>query len=290
MSSNILFPEFWANEILMQLYTKSAMIPLVHKDFSAVVASKGEIVHVVRPEISTVIPVDNDPANFVSEVATPTGVNITLANWVKTKPKAITDKVMSMSYVDLISLYMEPMAQGLIKYIELALIAQAATFPNVITGIPSTVPGFAGFKKELDVLLVPDANRSAVLCPDAELAYQGLYGNFINSGQAGVETQTTGTLGTKHGIGFYGSTLIDTVDANLAAAIFHKNAICLVSRPPVTIPFAPPGSQAVVNFKGLGLRVSFVYDGKAKVSYVDADILFGTQMLDNRLGCRVDKA
>src|ERR1035438_10194041 len=84
MSSNVLYPEFWANEILLQLYTKSAMIPLVHKDFSEVVASKGEIVHVIRPDVSTVIPVDT--TTFTSETANPTGVNITLSNWVKTTP------------------------------------------------------------------------------------------------------------------------------------------------------------------------------------------------------------
>jgi hypothetical protein len=290
MSSNVLYPEFWANEILMQLYTKSAMIPLVHKDFSAVVATKGEIVHVVRPEVSTVIPVDTNPANFTSVAANPEGVNVTLGNWVKTMPKSITDKVMSMSYVDLVNLYMEPMAQGLIKYIEQDLIAVAAGFPTHITGVPTTVETFAGLKRQFDVQLNPESGRNAVLCPDAEVKYQGLYGQFNQSGQAGVDTQTTGQLGTKHGISFYGSTLVDTADANLAAACFHKSAIALVSRPPVAIPFAPAGSQAIVNFKGLGLRVSFTYDGKAKTTYVDADILYGTAKLDDRLGFRVNKA
>src|ERR1017187_2474346 len=106
MSSNVLYPEFWANEILLQLYTKSAMIPLVHKGFSEVVAYEGEIVHVIRPDVSTVIPVGT--TTFTSETANPTGVNLPLCNWVKPAPKALTDKVMSMSYGDLVSLYMEP--------------------------------------------------------------------------------------------------------------------------------------------------------------------------------------
>ena len=159
MSSNVLFPEFWASEILLQLYSKSAMIPLVHKDFSQVVAAKGEIVHVVRPDVATVI--DVDTANFTSEAANPAGVSVTLSNWKHTTPKAITDKVMSMSYVDLVSLYMEPMAQGLIADIEKALIAQAATFTNSVTGIPSTVEGFAGLKSQLDKQLVPDGTLIA---------------------------------------------------------------------------------------------------------------------------------
>jgi hypothetical protein len=217
---------------------------------------------------------------------------------VHTTPKAITDKVLSMSYVDLVSLYMEPMAQGLVKYIESALVAEAATLKgtspvsagNVVTGIPTTVEGFAGLKKEFDVQLVPDGNRNAVLCPDAEVKYQGLYGVFTTAGQAGVDTQVSGLLGVKHGINFYGSTLVDAVDTNLAGACFHRNAIALVSRPPAAVPFAPPGTQAIVNFKGLGLRVSFVYDGKAKTTYVDADILFGTKVLDDRLGFRLNKA
>jgi hypothetical protein len=287
MSSNVLFPEFWAQEILLQLYSKSSLLALVHKDFSPIVAQKGEIVHVVRPEVSTVQLVDT--SNFTSEVANPEQVNVTLDTWCQTKPKAITDKVMSMSYVDLVTLYMEPMAQGLLKYIEQALIAKASTFTNHIDGIPSTVAGFAAFKTAMDKALMPDSDRNAVLGPDAELAYQGLYGMFNTAGQTGVDTQVTGALGTKHGIAFKGSTLIDAVDTNLAGAMFHKNAVCLVSRPPVAVPFAPPGSQAVINFNGLGLRVSFVYDGKAKTSYVDADILFGTKVLDLRLGVRLNK-
>jgi hypothetical protein len=40
-----------------------------------------------------------------------------------------------------------------------------------------------------------------------------------------------------------------------------------------------------VNYKGLGLRVSFIYDVKLRSSFVTADILYGVQKLDNPLGC-----
>lgn len=65
---------------------------------------------------------------------------------------------------------------------------------------------------------------------------------------------------------------------------FHRNAIALVVRP-LSAPMPGTGARsAVVNNRGLSLRVTITYDGNKQGHLVTVDSLCGIKVLDNSLG------
>lgn len=65
---------------------------------------------------------------------------------------------------------------------------------------------------------------------------------------------------------------------------FHQNAIALVTRPLAAPPDGVGAASAVVNYGGMGLRVTMTYDGKAQGTRVTIDALCGIKALDQNLG------
>ncbi len=278
MGSFATFPEFWASAILAQLYNKSVVLNLVHRDFSQLVASKGETVHATLPAKATVQDVDTTTPSSVD--ASATSIPVTLDKWRETKPIKFTDKMNSMSEVDLVQLYAMPMAEAIIEDVEKALISTAETFTTSVVNTLDTVGKFAEVKKQFDTALIPAENRSVVLSPAGEQSYHTLFGVYNVGGDAGVADQITGQLGARFGIGFYGQPLV----ANELGIAFDRNAIALVTRPLGISPGAPAGSQAVQSYKGLGIRVVIAYDGRLKSTFITADVLYGAKVLDDRRG------
>ena len=65
---------------------------------------------------------------------------------------------------------------------------------------------------------------------------------------------------------------------------FHRNAIALVSRPLAVAPSEIGTKQAVINYNGLSMRVSFSYDSVKQGVRVTVDMLYGVKVLDTNLG------
>lgn len=66
---------------------------------------------------------------------------------------------------------------------------------------------------------------------------------------------------------------------------FHRNAITLVSRPLALPPADMGANSAVVNYKGIAIRVTISYDPVAQATRVTVDNLSGVKTLDTNLGC-----
>jgi len=65
---------------------------------------------------------------------------------------------------------------------------------------------------------------------------------------------------------------------------FHRNAIALVSRP-LQAPAKGTGAlSAVVNYKGVGIRVTITYNGTKQGHLVTVDLLCGVKVLNTSLG------
>lgn len=66
---------------------------------------------------------------------------------------------------------------------------------------------------------------------------------------------------------------------------FHRNAICLVTRP-LELPMGNKNA-AVIQHNGLGIRVVYDYDQKTKKDYISLDILYGIKLLYPELACKL---
>jgi hypothetical protein len=280
MATFISFPEFIAKEIIARLYEKSVLINLVAKDWSGLFASQGEAVTILTPEAAVI---EDGSAAFASADATPTGVKVTLDQWKRTKATKISDKIASMSAIQLSDIYAEPIAEALVGQVETDLMTAALTFVGTV-GTEGTPPvGFAplssNIKEALDAMFIPDGGRYVVLGSAAENAFHQVFGVFNNSGNTGVDQQTTGFMANKLGMNYFGSTRIPVGTGGVA---FHKSALALVTRPLVVPAQAVPGTVSVVNYKGVGLRVTSWYEPKDSASYLKADLLYGVKKLNER--------
>lgn len=122
--NDALIPEVWAPEALMTLMSNTIMASLVHRDFSADVASFGDVVNTSRP------------ADFTGERKTDLD-NVTDQDAVSANIRVPLDQHFHISFVindgeltkalpDLLQRYMEPAARELAESIDRVLTGQAA--------------------------------------------------------------------------------------------------------------------------------------------------------------------
>jgi hypothetical protein len=121
--NDALIPELWAQESLAILEENMVMANLVHRDFSNLVASFGDVVNTRRPsEFSTKRKAQAD--SVVSQDASSTNVQVPLDQHVYVT-FTIKDEEASLSFKDLISYYMEPAAMQMGRTIDRILLGQA---------------------------------------------------------------------------------------------------------------------------------------------------------------------
>jgi hypothetical protein len=278
MATNILFADLIANEAAALLYEKSNLIQLVSRNWSDMVAQKGESVSVISANAATV---EDGDATFDPDAAAPTNVVVVLDTWKRTIPIKLGDKIDSLSSVDLTQIYAEPIAEALLGTVEGAIMTTAMTLTaNVGETAPATfAPLTSDLKQAFDEAFIPDTGRYVVLGPTAENAFHQVFGLYNNSGSTGETQQLTGVMANKLGMSYFGSTRVPEEASGVA---FHKSAIALVSRPLKVPANAQPGTVVVANYKGLGLRVRSWYSHEDVCTYLSADVLFGTKKMNER--------
>jgi hypothetical protein len=130
--NDALVPELWANESLAILEENMVMANLVHRDFSPLVASYGDVVNTRRPsEFSTKRKAQSD--SVVSQDATSTNVQVPLDQHLY-QTFTIKDEEASLAFKDLVSYYMEPAAMQLARGVDRVLCAQAQRFRANVAG------------------------------------------------------------------------------------------------------------------------------------------------------------
>jgi len=124
--NDALIPELWANESLAILEENMVMANLVHRDFSPLVASYGDVVNTRRPsEFSTKRKAQSD--SVVNQDATSTNVQVPLNQHVYVT-FTIKDEEASLSFKELISYYMEPAAMQMARGVDRILCGQVFRF------------------------------------------------------------------------------------------------------------------------------------------------------------------
>jgi hypothetical protein len=124
--NDALIPELWAQESLAILEENMVMANLVHRDFSPLVASYGDVVNTRRPsEFSTKRKAQAD--SVVNQDAVSTNVQVPLNQHVYVT-FTIKDEEASLSFKELISYYMEPAAMQMARSVDRILCGQVPQF------------------------------------------------------------------------------------------------------------------------------------------------------------------
>jgi len=130
--NDALIPELWAQESLAILEENMVMANLVHRDFSSLVASYGDVVNTRRPsEFSTKRKAQSD--SVVNQDAQSTNVQVPLNQHIYVT-FTIKDEEASLSFKELIAYYMEPAAMQMARSVDRILCGQVNTFNTNTVG------------------------------------------------------------------------------------------------------------------------------------------------------------
>ena len=136
-NNDALIPEIWTREALMTLMSNTVMASLVHRDFSNMVASYGDVVNTSRPaDFSGKRKTDSD--NVTDQDAISSNINVPLDQHLHVS-FVIKDGELSKALPDLLERYMEPAARELAEKIDQVLCGQAARLLENTVGEPNGV-------------------------------------------------------------------------------------------------------------------------------------------------------
>jgi hypothetical protein len=130
--NDALIPELWAEESLAILEENMVMANLVHRDFSPLVASYGDVINTRRPgEFSTKRKSQGD--SVVNQDAQSTNVQVPLDQHVYVS-FTIKDEEASLSFKELISFHLEPAAMQMARTVDRILCGQVHEFKANASG------------------------------------------------------------------------------------------------------------------------------------------------------------
>lgn len=307
-------PELWSAESLQILFEHIGIRGMVHTDFSAEMAEKGDTINTRIPAIFTAQ--DTGSAGEVTSEQLPDATNVAVIldkNQEVTFP--IRDVPQSHALKDLRIEFMEPAALALLRGIENNGISKMSdatngfgdtTDSNVIapTVTDANTPDtfalsiIARAAMELDVDKVPDdGRRHMVLSPkqlydlvDASATQDLLLKANEVGGASALRNRAIGQLfgfnmSMQQGILQDAAAASGYPNAPVDKALFfHRNSVAYVTR---GLPAIPPGLGAqvsTVSDSGQTLRVAIWYDGTAKAVKISIDALWGWKVMRQNMG------
>lgn len=186
--NDALIPELWANESLAILEENMVMANLVHRDFSPMVASYGDVVNTRRPsEFGMRRKSQSDSVE--NQDAQSTNVQVPLNQHVYVT-FTIKDEEASLSFKELISYYMQPAAKEMASAVDRILIGQVHRWLDNQVGklagmTSSTAKDYLlEAREKMNVNKAYSYGRNLVLSPYAETAMLGT-DMFIKANERG---------------------------------------------------------------------------------------------------------
>lgn len=190
-------PIFYAQQGLLQLEKALGLAARVFRGYDKTPQQPGSVIQVKKPGTFTA---QNAPSS--AQDLAPSSVNITLNQWKEVK-FALTDKELNYTQEQIIADHIRPAAVALADNIDQALIAQVKYFPW-FTSIDSTpdIADLTALRKALFNNKVPmdDLHLMVDGTMEANLLALAAFSQYQGAGDAGVNTQMRGALGTKFGM------------------------------------------------------------------------------------------
>lgn len=205
-------PIFYAQEGLIWLTKALGMAGRVHRGYSKMPTEKGKTISVRAPSTFTA----QDAPSSAQDLST-TSVDITLDQWKEVK-FSLTDQELSYTQDDIIREHIMPAAYALADKIDSTLALEYKNVPwlyDVASDNAPVVADVLGARRVLfdnrvpldipgNVHLMVDGNH------EAGLLGQSAFSQWQGAGQAGVETQLRGSLGTRFGMEIFANQNVQT--------------------------------------------------------------------------------
>lgn len=291
MANTILTPSVIAKQSLASLYETTQMLPLVYTDVSSEFGTKkiGNTVDIKKPAVFTANEFDRTNGITVQDI-TEGEIPVTL-NKIADVSFGVTAEELTLDIESFDEQLLTPAMEAISQKIDRDLIALKAD----ITQVAGTTPtGFEWDKPEvlieagrlLNIKNVPTAERRAVVGPTTNAKW--LNSDILKNADRSASTEAlrNGSIGRNlFGFDAYWTQNIaqpatspasgePTTEVSLA---FHKTAFAFASAP---LEVSPGSNGAIVQYKGLSIRVVYDYDIKYKKTVVSLDCLYGVKTLD----------
>ena len=232
-------PIFYAQEALIALNKALGMAGRVHRGYDPNPQQKGSVINITRPSVFEATNV-NTTTGGTTQAVTPENVSITLDTWKEVK-FGLTDKELTFTKEKIITDHITPAAYALADAIDLSLVGLYAKVPwkEAISSTP-VVTDITGVRKALFNNKVPMNDLHFMVDGSVEAGLLALtaFATADGSGQAGIDTQLRGSLGTRYGFEFFANqntpahlsgTMADTTGALNADAEAGATAIVIKS-------------------------------------------------------------
>lgn len=197
-------PIFYAQEALIALNKALGMAGRVHRGYDPNPQQKGSVINITRPSVFEATNVNTSTGGTTQEL-TPENVSITLDTWKEVK-FALTDKELTFTKEKIINDHIAPAAYALADAIDLSLVGLYVKIPwkEAISSTP-VVTDITGVRKTLFNNKVPMNDLHFMVDGDVEAGLLALsaFATADGAGQAGVDTQLRGSLGTRYGFEFF---------------------------------------------------------------------------------------
>jgi len=197
-------PIFYAQEALIALNKALGMAGRVHRGYDPNPQQKGSVINITRPSVFEATNV-NTSTGGTTQALTPENVSITLDTWKEVK-FGLTDKELTFTKEKIITDHITPAAYALADAIDLSLVGLYKKIPwkEAISSTP-VVTDITGVRKALFNNKVPMNDLHFMVDGDVEAGLLALsaFATADGSGQAGIDTQLRGTLGTRYGFEFF---------------------------------------------------------------------------------------
>ncbi len=290
MANTFITPTVVAARGIATLYNSLTMAALVSQDFNAEFNGKvGDTITVRKPATFTAATFNTTSRTTTYQDATEDSVDVTL-NTIKHVPFHMTDEQMTLEITDfqtqLLTPAMEALAQALDGdlaefAVDTAEGAGGGGTVNMSDDPATTDTANYVFRKARERLQrnkLPLADRYVVLSPEAETVALAdpLLIEVDKSGA--TDALRNAILGRLLGFETYGSNQFGygAGDKGQADGVaFHKSAIIAAIRPLNKPRGVVDANAAVVNYKGLSLRVIYSYDEDAKMDKCVVDMMYG---------------
>ena len=289
MANVFLSPQAIARQGLASLYETTHMLPLVYTDVSQTFQTSkvGDTVNVRKPAVFTAKRFDRTKG-IEPQDAVEGSIPVKL-DQISDVSFVVTSEQLTMNIVDFDEQLLTPAMEAIVQDIDRAILSLRKDITQV-AGI--TAPTWdkpevlieAG--RLLNIRKVPLANRAAVVGPttNAKWLDNDILKHYDKSGS--TEALRNASIGQNlFGFDAYWTQNVEQPATSPAVGAptteqgvaFHQTAFAFASAP---LEIAPGSNAAVVNYKGISLRVAYDYDIKYKQTVVSVDTLFGVKTLD----------
>lgn len=209
-------PIWYAQEALIQLEKALGLAARVHRGYDKDTQTKGSVIQITKPGTFTA-----QDAPSTAQGLNPSSVSISLDHWKEVK-FSLTDKELAYTGEKIINDHIRPAAYAIADQIDSDLNAamwKGIPYYTDVTLASASIADILAARRVLFNNNVPMNDLHAEIDGFLEEKFLGLqaFSQYQGGGEAAVNTQLRGTLGTKFGVEFFANQNVPSVTSATTA-------------------------------------------------------------------------